>query len=51
MIEEILKDENIRHWIWWTVIPLSFIFSCTIASIVKSKWDHTRFTDIEKEFR
>jgi len=35
---EILKDENIRHWLWWTLIPISLIIGGTIASVAASKW-------------
>lgn len=38
MIEELLKDESIRHWIWWTVIPVAIIMGATIASVASSKW-------------
>ena len=36
---ELLQDEDIRHWIWWTVIPLSIIGGLVIVSIVEKFFD------------
>jgi len=45
-LAELLKDEEIRHWIWWTVIPLSIIGGLVIVSIVEKFFDrkNTRIT-------
>ena len=39
MIEDILKDEEIRNWIWWTVIPLSVIWGLVIVSCTEKLFD------------
>ena len=37
MTGEFLADESIRHWIWWTVIPLAVIFGYTMICVADSK--------------
>ena len=40
---ELLQDEEIRHWLWWTIVPtvtvLSIIGGLVIVSVAEKFFD------------
>ncbi len=48
---ELLHNEEIRHWIWWTVIPLSIIGGLVIVSIAEKFFDRNNTRQTSKYAR
>lgn len=48
---ELLQDAEIRHWIWWTVIPLSIIGGLVIVSIAEKFFDRKNTKETSKYAR
>lgn len=47
----LLEDEGIRHWIWWTVIPLSIIIGLVIVSVAEKFFDRKNTRETSKYAR